>query len=69
MASDKPLDALLTLHHMMMSEGPCPHPSCPGNEGEAHGHYINLINRAYRRVGIGIFTENRATWLTGDVVG
>jgi Cysteine-rich secretory protein family len=69
MASGEPLEALLTLHHMMMSEGACPRPSCPGVEREVHGHYVNLINRAYRRVGIGIYTTNGTTWLTEDFVG
>lgn len=58
----------LLLHRMMMSEGPCPHRGCPGRELAAHGHYINLINPQYRRVGIGLVVKGSAIWLTEDFV-
>jgi hypothetical protein len=59
-------DAVFLIHHAMMSEGPCPDPSCPGKEREAHGHYLNLVNPLFRRVGIGIYIHNGITWLTED---
>lgn len=57
---------VLTLHRIMMAEGPCPDAGCPGTEAEAHGHYMNLVDPVYRRVGIGIFVANGSTWLTED---
>jgi uncharacterized protein YkwD len=59
--------ALTAIHHIMLAEGPCPHPSCPGSEFEAHGHYVNLVNGSFHKVGIGIFVSgDGTTWLTED---
>jgi uncharacterized protein YkwD len=65
-ASGDPVTAAIWLHHSMMAEGPCPHTGCPNGELEQHGHYLNLINPAYRHVGIGIIVKNGVTWLTED---
>lgn len=65
-AGGDPLQAVLWLHRSMMSEGPCPDKRCPGDEFEAHGHFLNLVNPAFRRVGIGIYTASGTTWLTED---
>jgi uncharacterized protein YkwD len=65
-ASGDPAAAVLWIHHSMMNEGPCPHTGCPGAELEQHGHYLNLLNPAYRHVGIGIVVQNEITWLTED---
>ena len=65
-AGGRPRYALLRLHHIMMSEGPCPRRGCPNGEFYQHDHYTNLVNPAFRRVGIGIVVSNGRTWLTED---
>lgn len=60
---------VLQIHRDMMSEGPCPHRGCPGNEYEYHGHYMNLVDPAYRSVGIGIYVTHGTTWVTEDFIG
>ena len=61
-----PAVAVRQLHSMMMSEGPCPQPGCPGDEWFAHDHYVNLMNPDYHRVGIGVVVQGGTTWLTED---
>jgi hypothetical protein len=68
-ASGAPAQAALMLHRIMMSEGPCPHKSCPGTEFEQHGHYLNLLNPSYRRIGIGFLFTGGQLWLTEDFTG
>jgi hypothetical protein len=53
---------------MMMNEGPCPHKGCPKGELAAHGHYLNLINPTFTRVGIGLTVQGSSVWLTEDFV-
>jgi hypothetical protein len=69
MARGSPSTALLSLDRAMMAEGACPHRSCPGTEFEAHGHYVNLINPGYTRVGFGVYFAGDVTWLTEDFIG
>ncbi|HEX6508430.1 MAG TPA: CAP domain-containing protein [Chloroflexota bacterium] len=64
--TDTPSTAVLNLHSLMMKEGPCPQSPCTGANFEAHGHYLNLVNPTYKRVGIGIVAVNGTTWLTED---
>lgn len=64
-----PAQAALMLHRMMMNEGPCPHRSCPGDEFPAHGHYLNLINPRYTRIGIGVVVKDDTVWLTENFTG
>lgn len=61
-----PRVAVQQLHSMMMREGPCPQPGCPGDEWFAHDHYVNLMNPGYHRIGIGLVTQGGTTWLTED---
>jgi len=61
-----PKVAIRQLHRMMMSEGPCPHAGCPGDEWFAHDHYVNLMDPAYHRIGIGLVVRDGTTWLTED---
>lgn len=63
------LAASLQLEQLMYAEGPCPHKSCPGGEYEQHGHFLNIINPRYKRVGIGIYAKAGTVWLTEDFVG
>jgi uncharacterized protein YkwD len=59
-------NAVLELHRLMMDEGPCATTGCTGTAYEQHGHYLNLVNPRYKRVGIGIVVTHGATWLTED---
>ena len=59
-------NAVMSLHHLMMGEGPCPTTGCIGAQREQHGHYLNLVNPAYKHVGIGIVVKEGITWLTED---
>ena len=68
-ASGAPASALLALHRTMTAEGPCPRSACTLQQYENHGHYMNLMNRAFQRVGIGIYVRDGITWLTEDFVG
>ncbi|HZU13314.1 MAG TPA: CAP domain-containing protein [Chloroflexota bacterium] len=68
-ASGDPAAAVLWLQKDMMAEGPCPHHGCPRGEFEQHGHYLNLINPAYKQIGIGVVESGGETWLTEDFVG
>ena len=61
--------AALLIEHMMYAEGPCPHKGCPRNEYHLHGHYLNIINPAFKHVGIGIYVKARIVWLTEDFTG
>jgi uncharacterized protein YkwD len=58
--------ALQMLEAMMMAEGPCPHRGCPGTEFQMHGHYLNLVDSRYTRIGIGVYVQNGSVWLTED---
>jgi Cysteine-rich secretory protein family len=69
LAPGSPSTAVLTLDRTMMAEGPCPHRLCPGKEFEAHGHYVTLMNPAYKRIGVGVYFVGGVTWLTEDFVG
>ncbi len=64
-----PLTAVLDINASMMDEGPCPNKNCPGNEFADHGHYMNLVNPAYTRIGIGIVVTNGSVWLTENFTG
>lgn len=59
-------NAVMALHRSMMKEGPCSTTPCDPAEIEAHGHYLNLMNRSYTRIGIGVYTQAATTWLTED---
>jgi uncharacterized protein YkwD len=61
-----PTRAVLALHSLMMREGPCAPTDCTGAIYEEHAHYMNILNPAYRHVGIGIVVRHGATWLTED---
>jgi uncharacterized protein YkwD len=51
------------LEKMMFAEGP--------GAGTAHGHYTNIVNKAYKNVGISILFDlkNKKLWLTEDFAG
>ncbi len=44
------------LHQQMMNEGP------------TAGHYQNIMNRTFTKVGIGLYYSNGILWLTEDFV-
>ena len=67
-AYGNPRDAIPFLHSTMLKEGPCIHQPCSLGEFAAHGHYTNLVNPQYTRLGIGIYSKNGITWLTEDFV-
>jgi hypothetical protein len=69
MALGDPMEALSTIHQDMMSEGPCPHPSCPGGEYAIHNHYTNLMNKHFKRVGIGVVVKDGTSWITENFTG
>jgi hypothetical protein len=68
-APGDPLAGAAELHQMMMAEGPCPDAGCPGGEFEQHGHYLNLVNKRYSRVGIGVYVSGGQVWITEDFTG
>ncbi|HZT96979.1 MAG TPA: CAP domain-containing protein [Chloroflexota bacterium] len=59
--------ALARMNAEMWAEGPCPS-ACPLGtlEWERHGHYLNLVNPAFHRVGVGIVVGGGGVWLTED---
>lgn len=59
-----PTSAVLQLHRQMMAEGPCPHNPCTNAEFAVHGHYLNLVSRSFRHIGIGIVVTGNTVWLT-----
>jgi uncharacterized protein YkwD len=61
-----PPDAVLSLHRLMMNEGPCTPGACTGATFEQHGHYMNILSPLYRHIGIGIVVRHGTTWLTED---
>jgi len=61
-----PALGLLDVHKSMMAEGPCPPRNCTEAMAEAHGCYINLMNKTYKRLGVGIYIGSGAVWLTED---
>ena len=68
-ASGSDITALLQIHRMMMAEGPCPDYGCPDTEFVAHGHYANLVDAHFKRIGIGVTISNGTVWLTEDFAG
>ncbi len=62
----KPRFAVRLIHHAMMAEGPCSRLPCDSDQFHFHGHYANLLNPSYRRVGIGIVARDGVTWVTED---
>jgi uncharacterized protein YkwD len=66
MDSGTTASSAITMHQMMMAEGPCPHVGCPGAEFEAHGHYVNILSKTAHHIGIGIAIEGGTMWLTED---
>ncbi len=65
-AAGNPLTGAAALDRDMMAEGPCPDVGCPNGEFEQHGHYLNLINRRYTRVGIGVCISRGQVWISED---
>ena len=63
---ESPTGAVVQLNELMMQEGPCKASTCSGVSYERHGHYLNLLNPRFRRVGIGLVVKNGGTWLTED---
>lgn len=63
------LSAVMDINQQMMGEGPCPDKKCPGNEFEAHGHYMNLMDPTFTHIGIGIVVQNSSVWLTENFTG
>ena len=65
-----PATALITMNNEMWAEGPCP-TSCPAGSSEwaAHGHYLNLVDKDFKTIGIGVMYSNGNTWLTEDFTG
>ena len=59
-------NTVIMIHKDMMSEGPCPHRGCPGNELENHGHYLNLVDPVYHSIGLGVYVSHGTTWVTED---
>jgi uncharacterized protein YkwD len=68
-APGDPVAGAAELEQMMMAEGPCPDSGCPKGEFEQHGHYLNLINKRYTRVGIGVYVSGGQVWITEDFTG
>lgn len=64
-----PVHDVLVLQRMMMNEGPCPHAGCPNGEFETHGHYLNLTDKRYTHIGIGLIWKGSALWLTESFTG
>ncbi|GEM_PF-5887039 len=64
-ASGTPLAAVRYINHEMWAEGPCPR-ACPAGSAlwMLHGHYLNLTNGAFHRVGLGFAIASGVTWLT-----
>jgi hypothetical protein len=61
MASDpttNELDQIDSIQLAMFNEGP--------GTGEAHGHYTNMMNAQYRRLGVGLLEVNGQLYLTND---
>lgn len=54
----------------MFGEGPCPTTCAKGSlEWAQHGHYYNLINPKFNKVGLGIAAQGRVVYVTEDFVG
>jgi uncharacterized protein YkwD len=68
-ADGEPVSALSTINQLMMDEGPCPHTSCPGAEFSAHGHYVNIMDKHFTKVGIGVVVRDGTTWVTENFAG
>lgn len=58
------LDDLLTINHLMMQE---PHTAAVC--AVTVNHACNILNRAYRHIGIGVYMAGGVTWLTEDFIG
>ncbi len=52
------LDQIDSIQKAMFDEGP--------GTGEAHGHYTNMMNAQYTRLGVGLLEVNNQLYLTND---
>lgn len=52
------LDQIDDIQKQMFNEGP--------GTGEAHGHYMNMMNAQFTRVGVGLLEVNGSLYLTND---
>jgi uncharacterized protein YkwD len=52
------LDQIDDIQKQMFNEGP--------GTGEAHGHYMNMMNSKFKRVGVGLIEVNGSLYLTND---
>jgi len=52
------LDQIDDIQKQMFNEGP--------GTGEAHGHYMNMMNAQFKRVGVGLLEVNGSLYLTND---
>ncbi len=52
------LDQIDDIQKQMFAEGP--------GTGEAHGHYMNMMNSAFKRVGVGLIEVSGQLYLTND---
>jgi uncharacterized protein YkwD len=52
------LDQIDAIQKAMFDEGP--------GDGEAHGHYENIMNPAYDRLGVGLLSVGNKLYLTND---
>jgi uncharacterized protein YkwD len=52
------MDGIDAIQLAMFNEGP--------GAGEAHGHYTNMMNAQYMRLGVGLLEVNGALYLTND---
>jgi uncharacterized protein YkwD len=68
-ADGDPVAAVTLIHRMMMDEGPCPHTSCPGTEFETHGHFVNIVDKHFTKLGIGLVVKDGVTWVTENFTG
>lgn len=64
------VEGVKAINKAMFGEGPCPS-ACPTGSPEwaQHGHYYNLVNPKFHKVGLGIATQGRAVYVTEDFVG
>jgi uncharacterized protein YkwD len=52
------LDQIDDIQKQMFNEGP--------GTGEAHGHYMNMMNSKFKRLGVGLLEVNGSLYLTND---
>jgi hypothetical protein len=58
--------AVLSMQHGMISEGPCAHNPCTPGDLVNHSHWVFLMSRVFTHVGIGLYVHGREVWLTED---